>query len=527
MANLSTLRGDHLRLAGSGSLQVTAAPSLSLATLDHLPSAVRRPGFDVDALRPGILHLGCGAFHRTHQAVFTQRAIEAEGGAVPPPWGIAATSLQRPAMRDALRPQDGLYTVLERGPDGLRAEVVGTLREVGFAPAEMPELLSRFADPAIRVVTLTVTSSAYCLDPLTNRLCPDHPEIQRDLHAATPRGAMGVLVGGLAAARAAGGPPPVVLSCDNLPGNGHALRQAAIDFAALSDDRLASWIGHAVQFPNSMVDRITPATTELDRADAAAILGLTDAAPVAAEPFRQWVIEDFDGPRPRWDAAGAEFVPDVAPWEASKLRLLNGTHMAIAYLGALAGLHTVAEVVAEPVFAEYALRFMLREQKPTLPPSRHDIDAYARQLLQRWRNPGIAHELGRVGRNGSDKLQPRLLASLQENLQAGRPAPCTLLAIAAWVRCATRQPGPQNAVEMQDPLTARLRAVGRAAGDDAARLIGAVLDMEDVFGSELPRRESFRAALTAAVAALRRDGPQATVAALLADAPAAVVLEAA
>jgi fructuronate reductase len=319
----------------------------------------------------------------------------------------------------------------------------------------------------------------------------------------------------------------VVLSCENLPGNGRTLRQAAMDYAALSDDRLAGWIGRAVQFPSSMVDRITPATTALDHAEAAAMLGLTDAAPVAAEPFRQWVIEAFDGPRPRWDAVGAEFVPDVAPWEASKLRLLNGTHMAIAYLGALAGLQTVADVVAEPLFAEYALRFMLREQKPTLPPSRHDIDAYARQLLQRWRNPAIAHELGRVGRNGSDKLQPRLLASLQENLRAGRPAPCTLLAIAAWICWATRQPGPEDAVEMQDPLAGRLRILGLAVGDDAARLTSAVLDMENVFGSELPRLDSFRAALTAAVADLQCRGPRAVVAALLTNAPAAAVPEAA
>jgi fructuronate reductase len=201
--------------------------------------------------------------------------------------------------------------------------------------------------------------------------------------------------------------------------------------------------------------------------------------------------------------------------------------MALAFLGALAGLRTVAEVMAEPAFAEYALRFMLREQKPTLPPSRHDIDAYARQLLQRWRNPGIAHELGRVGRNGSDKLQPRLLASLQENLQAGRPAPCTLLAVAAWVCCATRRRRPEDAVEMQDPLAGRLQVLGLAAGGDAARLTNSILEMEDIFGPELPRRSSFRAALTAAVADLQRRGPRAMVAALLAEAPAFDVMEAA
>ncbi|MDB5383325.1 MAG: hypothetical protein JWO26_2957 [Rhodospirillales bacterium] len=529
MANLSALRSDFDRVPSSGSLRVTKAPPLSLETLDCLPSAVRRPGFDVAALRPGILHLGCGAFHRAHQAVFTQRAIEAEtsgaAGAAPPAWGIVASSLRQPSTRNALRPQDGLYTVLERGPDATRAEVVGSLREVGFAPEDPAALLARFADPAIRIVTLTVTSSAYSLDPAADRPCPDHSEIQSDHQGPAACSALGVLVGGLAAAQKAGTRPPVVMACDNLPENGRTLQQAAMDYASLTDDRLANWIGRSVQFPSSMVDRITPAVSDLDVADAAMMLGLADAAPVAAEPFRQWVIEDFEGARPRWDAAGAEFVTDVAPWEASKLRLLNGTHMAIAYLGALVGLRTVFEVVAEPLFADYALRFMLEEQKPTLPPSRHDIDAYAHQLLQRWRNPGIVHDLGRVGRNGSDKLQPRLLASLMDNLQAGRPAPCTILAVAAWICCVTGLGVPAEAVEIEDPLSENLRSLGRAAGSDAARLTASVLEMENLFGQDLPRMQGFRAELTAAVSQLQRVGPRRAIAALMASAPAAPVLE--
>jgi fructuronate reductase len=307
------------------------------------------------------------------------------------------------------------------------------------------------------------------------------------------------------------------MSCDNLPGNGRTLRQAAMDCAALQDDGLAEWIGSAVQFPSSMVDRIVPATTEDDRADARDMLGLTDEAPVAAEPFRQWVIEEFDGPRPRWEAAGAEFVPDVAPWEASKLRLLNGTHMAIAYLGSLAGLQTVSEVVADPVFAAYALRFMLREQMPTLPPSGHDIRAYAHQLLERWRNPGIVHRLDRVGRDGSSKLQPRLLASLSDNLRAGRPAPCTTLAVAAWICCASGRAGPGgHPVQMQDPLGERMRRLGAATGHDAARLAEAALDLEEVFGPGLRHMAPFRSELCQAVAELQRRGPRGALLALMA-----------
>ncbi|MFC4170199.1 mannitol dehydrogenase family protein [Teichococcus aestuarii] len=511
MANLSPLSAASLEYPGSSSLHVTAPPRLSPRTLGLLPRSVARPGFDVAALRPGILHLGCGAFHRAHQAVFTQRALQASNAAEPEPWGIIAASLRKPDMRDALRPQHGLYTVLERGAEGVQAEVIGTVREVLYAPEEHAAMAARFLDPDIHIVTLTVTSAAYCIDATTGRLCAAHPDIQRDLHGATPQSAIGVLVAGLAQVRQAGLRPPVVMSCDNLAGNGRVLRQAAMDYAALRDDSLAEWIGTSVQFPCSMVDRIVPAATEVDQADAAAMLGLHDAAPVSAEPFRQWVIETFEGPRPRWEEAGAEFVPDVAPWEASKLRLLNGTHMAIAYLGALSGFRTVAEFVADPAFGSYALRFMLREQMPTMPPSDHDITAYAHQLLRRWRNPGIVHQLTRVGRNGSEKLQTRLLASLCENRHAGRPAPCTTLAVAAWICCASGRTGQAGPVQMEDPLDQHLKAIGQAAGDDAARLTDLALGVEQAFGTELPNCAAFRADLTQAVRALQRGGARAAV----------------
>jgi fructuronate reductase len=484
--------------------------------LDLLPRSVARPRFDVEALHPGILHLGCGAFHRAHQAVFTQRALQAGNTAAPEPWGIVAASLRKPDMRNALRPQHGLYTVLERGPQGLRAEVVGTVREILYAPEERAVLMARFVDPDIHIVTLTVTSAAYCIDTVTGHLSVRHPDIQRDLCSNVPQSALGILVEGLARVRRAGLRPPVVMSCDNLAGNGRVLRQAAMDYAALRDDSLAAWIGASVQFPCSMVDRIVPVVTEADQADAAAVLGFQDAAPVSAEPFRQWVIEDFEGPRPPWEEAGAEFVQDVGPWEASKLRLLNGTHMAIAHLGALSGLRTVAEFVADPAFGSYALRFMLREQLPTMPPSNHDIATYAHQLLQRWRNPGIVHQLTRVGRNGSEKLRDRLLASLRENLAAGRPAPCTTLAVAAWICCASGCTGRSEPVQMEDPLDQRLKAIGREAGADAERLTDLMLGVEEVFGTELPHCETFRTDLAQAVGALQRGGPRAAVIGIMA-----------
>jgi fructuronate reductase len=384
------------------------------------------------------------------------------------------------------------------------------VRDVLYAPEAPDALMRHFADPAIRIITLTVTSSAYCLDA-TGRLDAGNADIQQDLRSPVPRSVIGVLVAGLAEVRRSGRRPPVVMSCDNLAANGRTLRQAAIDYAALSDDDLAGWIDRSVQFPCSMVDRIVPSTTADDTEDAALQLGLLDHAAVATEPFRQWVIEDFDGPRPRWEAAGAIYVTDVTPWETSKLRLLNGTHMALAYLGGLAGMQTVSEVIAEPVFTAFALRFMLQEQMPTLPPSGHDIEAYAHQLLARWANPGIGHQLGRVGRNGSEKLQTRLLASIADGLDAGRLMPCTILAVAAWICCASGRVGQCHPADIEDPCNRQMRQIGAAAGDDAVRLSRATLDVEGVFGTELPRHAPFRAEVARAVAMLQREGAMGAV----------------
>jgi fructuronate reductase len=462
--------------------------NLCLDALDMIPATVRRPHFNVAALRSGILHLGCGAFHRAHQAVVTQRAIEADSrnGLS---WGIASASLRRPDTPDALTPQDGLYTVLERGSQGTKAEVVGSVSEAFFAPADERGLVARLADPATRIVTLTVTAGGYALEPATGRLQPDHPDIQHDLTAERPKSAIGTLVHGLDAVRKAGHQPPVILSCDNLNANGNTLRQAVIDCAALKDDQIASWIERSVQFPNSMVDRIVPGTTEEDRKTAGEALGFEDAAPVSAEPFLQWVIEDFEGERPRWEAGGAQMVTDVAPWETAKLRLLNGTHMVLAYIGGLAGLSTMAEVARDPLLSAMALRFMLDEVVPTLPPGGPDPKAYTQLLLKRWRNPAIRHNVVRIGQNGSEKLAARILRPLRENLRAGRPAPCTILAIAGWIRWFALRDTSGTKVKLVDPIAARLKALCEQVGEDHPRLAEAFLCLEDVFGPKLPRHD--------------------------------------
>jgi fructuronate reductase len=304
----------------------------------------------------------------------------------------------------------------------------------------------------------------------------------------------------------------VVLSCDNMPGNGRVLRQACIDFAALQDDALAQWIATHVQFPSTMVDRIVPKPTRADRTDASAALGLVDTMPLSAEPYCQWVIERFDGPRPLWEAAGAEYVSDVAPWESAKLRLLNGGHVALAYLGVLAGFETVADAIDDPDLHEFMLRFMLDEQRPTLPAHGPDIEGYVQQLLRRWGNRGISDALVRVGRDGSVKLPTRLLASLRENLAAGRPAPCTILAVAAWMRCATGHDGRGRRLSLPDSMSQRLRRRAQAAGEDPTRLVDAFLGLREVFDGDLPRAPGLRAALVSALHDLQTRGARAAAA---------------
>ncbi|MDB5867842.1 MAG: hypothetical protein JWP96_174 [Polaromonas sp.] len=510
----------------SGAKGLAAQPlRLSRLRLNEVLPGVQRPRFDPAALRAGIVHLGCGSFHRAHQAFLTQQAIEAEyctpadGGSQHclPPWGIVAASLLTPGTIQALLPQDGLYTVLEHGAKETRFTIVGTLCGLVFAPDEPLALQQALANPAVRIVTLTITTAGYFADLATGHLDAAHPAVQQDLAGPNPKTAIGVLVNGLARRRASGVMPPVVLCCDNLPSNGPLLRQMCLDFAALQDDRLAGWIAGQVQFPSTMVDRIVPATTEDDRDQARRTLGLVDAAPVSAEPFSQWVIEHFDGARPRWDLVGAQYVPDVGPWEASKLRLLNGGHLAIACLGLLDGCETVSDAMAVPGFSAYALRFMIDEQKPTLPPSDHDIAAYACQLLARWRSRGIAHRLERVARDASTKIPTRLLASLRDNRQAGRAAPCTILAVAAWMRCLAGTDDAGRPISLSDPLHERLHAAAKAAAMSPVGLVDALLTFKEIFGEDLPSDTRLRRSLTKAVRVLQQRGARGAVMACVAD----------
>ncbi|WP_422370056.1 mannitol dehydrogenase family protein [Hoeflea sp.] len=437
--------------------------------------------------KPGIVHLGLGAFFRAFGAIYIEDAVEMAGG----DWGIVGVSLQSPGTRDRLAPQNFVYTVVTQEPDGGETlRTVEIVDDVLVAPEDPEAVLARMADPAIRIVTLTVTEKGYCHDPATGRLNFAHPDIVHDLDNMLPRSAPGFLVRALQRRRDAGDPPFTVLTCDNLPENGRLVRQAVLDLAARIDPGLAEWIGAQGRFPATMVDRITPATKPEDIERLAETAGYRDEAPVLCEPFRQWVVEDDFVPaygadaRPDLAAAGAQLVTDVTPYENMKLRMLNGTHSSLAYLGYLAGHETIAETVADPVFASYVKALWRDEIIPSFaPPEAVDIHAYADALFERYSNPSIRHRTWQIAMDGSQKLPQRILGTIADNLEAGRACPGLMLAVAGWMRYVGGIDETGTPIEVKDPLAKQMRARLETAGSpDAA--VASLLAMREIFSAE-------------------------------------------
>lgn len=482
---------------------------LSPATLSRLPASVARPaGPRPDG--PRIVHLGLGAFARAHLAAYTQEANAKAGTA----WHIVGVSLQRPDMRDALQPQAGLYTLVTRAPAGPQRAIVDVVTDVRVAPESPGAVVDLLADAATEIVTLTVTEKGYCHLPATGKLNVQHPDIVHDLaQPRAPRSAPGFLVAGLAKRRALGLAPFTVLTCDNLPSNGHVLRGLVLGLAALTDPALADWIAREGAFPCSMVDRIVPATTPADITETDTALGLHDASPVMAEPFRQWAIEDrFVGKRPAWEMAGAEMVAEVAPYEFMKLRMLNGAHSSLAYLGYLAGHETVADATTDPLIASF-LGHLWAEIIPTVPPPPGvDLADYARRLLERFRNPAIRHRTWQIAMDGSQKLPQRLLGTLRWRLERGLPSPALTLGIAGWMRYATGRDEQGQPIDVRDPLAPRFVEITARAGNDLTALADGFLGLEAVFGTDLAARDDWRGAILAALQALSTKGARETLA---------------
>lgn len=455
----------------------------------------------------GIVHLGLGAFFRAHGAIYVAEAMARSGG----DWGIIGVSLQSAGTRDRLAPQGWAYTALELGPEGETPQVVTVLQGVLVAPEDPQAVLDAMAAPSVRIVSLTVTEKGYCHEPSTGRLNADHPDIRHDLDQPLPKSAPGFLVRALALRRDRGLPPFTVLCCDNLPGNGRVLRGVVLELARLIDPALADWIAAEGAFPSTMVDRIVPATTPADLDRLEALTGARDEALVVHEPFRQWVVEDrFCAGRPDLGAVGVQLVEDVTPFEHMKLRMLNGAHSALAYLGYLAGHRTIADTVADPVFGAYVRRLWQDEIIPALtPPPGVDLAAYADALAARFANPAIRHRTWQIAMDGSQKLPQRILGTIAEGRAAGRAVPGLTLAVAAWLRYVSGRDEAGAPIDVRDPMAARLAALWN---DDPARTVQNAMTLEQVFPQALRRDAGFVRDLSDALHRLVERGARAAVA---------------
>jgi fructuronate reductase len=484
---------------------------LSQGTLSRLPADIARPAYNRAAVATGIVHLGVGAFHRAHEAVFTEAAIAAGDQR----WGILGASLRSPDVRDALAPQDWLYTVASRDDDAEALQVIGVLRGVLVAPENPAALLAAMTDARVAIVSLTVTEKGYGLSPASGGLDDAHPDIRHDLAAPhDPRSGPGYLLEALARRRAVGIPPFTVLCCDNLARNGETVGRILREMAALRDKALAQFIRDEVAFPSTMLDRIVPATTENDRQHIAGRLSLNDASPVIAEAYNRWVVEDrFPAGRPDWAAAGVEMVGDIAPYEALKLKLLNASHSALAYLGYLAGHETIADATNDPLFRAFIEEMMDEEIMPTLDiPAGVDAAGYRRTLVQRFANRAIRHRTWQIAMDGSQKLPPRLLGTIRDRLASGASFDRLALAVAGWMRYVSGQAENGQAIDVRDPLADRIKRIVDGAGGNAAALAAALVAVPEIFGSDLPADTHFVARVTAALEQLYAMGARASVA---------------
>ncbi len=452
---------------------------LSPALLPTLPAAIERPAYDRAALADGVVHLGLGAFHRAHQAAYLD-AVAARGDMR---WGIVGVSLRSPAVRDALAPQDGLYTLVERDAAGERARIMAPLKRTLVAPEAPGAVVAAMAQPSVRLVTVTVTEKGYGLARDRGELDASDPGVAADMASlGRPRTAVGFIVAALNARRDAGLPPFTAISCDNLPDNGALLRDAVLAMAGAHDAGLAEWIAGYGAFPSSMVDRIVPATTPEAIAAHAAKHGYRDEALVETERFSQWVLQDrFAGERPDLAAVGVTLAEDVAPWEEAKLRLLNGAHSTIAYLGGLSGIAHVHEFVASAERRALIER-LWDESAATLDPAAGiDVAGYRAALLERFANPALRHRTMQIAMDGSQKLPQRLVAPWRARLERGLAAPTIELAVAAWMAWQRGADMHDNHFTVDDPM-AETTAMAWAIAPDADSAAARLLAIREVFG---------------------------------------------
>lgn len=485
--------------------------ALNAASLDTLSPAVAVPTYDRTQIGSAIVHFGVGGFHRAHEAMYIDALLRAGDTE----WGICGVGIMPfdLKMRDALDAQDGLYTLATTSPEGeTEARVIGSIAEYLYAPDNPLAVLDKLADPGTRIVSLTITEGGYSIDDATGAFAPSDEATLSDLTGATPpRSVLGYLTAALRLRRDAGTPPFTVMSCDNIQGNGHVAKTALLAFIDQVDPELTAWVAEHVAFPSSMVDRITPATTDAVRADIADRFGIQDLWPVHSESYVQWVLEDtFTLGRPPLETVGVQLVDDVMPFELMKLRMLNASHQAMGYVGLLADLHYAHEVCTDPLFVEFLRGYMHREAIPTLdevPDT--DLGEYCELLLARFGSEAVRDTLARLVYDGSDRIPKFLLPVVRARLVEGGEIAHSVLVLAAW---SIFLEGKTESGEPTPMADRRLDEIQAAVAGEASTP-GSFLDYAPVFG-DLGQNETLRAAYITARGAIAANGIRATVAAL-------------
>lgn len=463
-----------------------------------------------------IVHLGIGAFHKGHQAVYTDSAMKLAGQSGQ--WNILSVSLRSKTAKDQLSPQDGLYTVVESDGVTTKNSIIMSVKDVLCAPESPEKVLAVMASESTKIISLTITEKGYCHDPASGNLNKNNTDIVHDLsHLESPKTAIGYLVASLKRRFEANSAVPTILCCDNLPSNGDTLSRIVIQFAELVSAELSQWIKANVAFPNTMVDRIVPATTEADIKNLAEQVGYIDQAMIKTEPFSQWVIENkFSNDRPQWESTGALIVDHVEPFEKAKLRLLNGSHSSLAYLGFLCGYQYVHEVVEDKNFLKFLNYLMKTEIIPTLtPPEGLDLNKYSDDLLARFSNSSLMHKTYQIAMDGSQKVPQRLLQTIEERLANHQSIDCLAFAVAGWLRYSMGFDGKGDKIEVQDPFANELEAIQKQYFSHIDELVGQYLAFDEVFPKALGQSYVFKEQITKYLGLILANGVPTALKALL------------
>lgn len=482
---------------------------LNAANLAGLPAGLAVPSYDRSALRTGIVHFGVGGFHRAHEAMYLDRLMN-DGRAFE--WAICGVGVMPGdrRMQEVLDRQDGLYTLVVKAPDGsLEARVIGSITEYLFAPDDPAAVIEKMASPEVRIVSLTVTEGGYNFNAVTGEFMADNPDVRHDLQpGAAPRTTFGLITAAIERRRQRGVPAFTIMSCDNIQGNGDAARRSFVAFARLRDPGLAAYVAENVHFPNSMVDRITPVTTDDDREQVRKQFGVDDGWPVVCEPFTQWVLEDsFGAGRPPFEDAGVQVVADVEPYELMKLRLLNASHQALCYFGYLAGYRLVHDVAQDPLFARFLLTYMEREATPTLAPVPGvDLREYQHQLIDRFSNAQVRDTVARLCAESSDRIPKWLLPVIRHNLDTGGDILLSTAVVASWARYAEGVDEQGRPIEVVDRLRDTLVATAQRQHEEPAAFIA----NRELFG-DLVDNERFVSAYLSVLSSLHHKGAKATL----------------